>query len=317
MIIMEQKDIKKHTQEKIEEDLQRIGVSDGDTLFLRVSYKAIGSIEGGPITFIKALENVVGENGTIIMTAFPAKYVRQLRWLHRSKCYSISNLPKPTTGILPTLALTLPETRISHKLEFPFVVIGKLSKYLTENHVHDKYGYWLLQEAIEQYGCKCLRIGGEPFVGSTHIAFDDVFREKGYYQTKLKYGLYLEENGKKKWYDTPNTVFCRSGFAKYVKDIVNVSKINDGEVGSGYAILTDMRKSLAKERELFRKDIRITLCDNPDCLDCRTSFTFSDETNWIYFKRQLRNVFSSKRKNAMHNIYSLIMKLLYGIPVQG
>ncbi len=314
---MEQSEVKKHTQVKIEEDLRNLGVSAGDTLFLRVSYKAIGSIEGGPISFIKALENVIGENGTIIMTAFPMKYVRQLRWFHRSECYSLSNIPKPTTGALPTLALTLPETRISHKLEFPFVVLGKLSKYLTENHTHEKYGYWLLQEAIEKYDCKCLRIGGEPFVGSTHIAFDEIFRENGYYQTKLKYGLYLEENGKKKWYDAPNTVFCRSGFTKYVNEIVDASKINDGKVGNGYAILTDMKKSLDKERELFRNDIRITLCDNPDCLDCRTSFTFSDESNWIYFKRQFRNLFSSKGKDAAHNIVSLVNKMLFGIPVQG
>lgn len=314
---MEQKEIKKHAQEKIEEDLKNIGISEGDTLFLRVSYKAIGSIEGGPISFIKALENVIGEDGTIIMTAFPHKHIKQLRWFYRNECYSLSNIPKPTTGVIPTLALTLPETRISQKLEFPFVVIGKLSKYLTENHTHEKHGYWLLQEAIEQYGCKCLRIGGEPFVGSTHIAFDDILREKGYYHTKLKYGLYLKENGKKKWYDTPNTVFCRSGFTRYVNEIVDVSKLNDGKVGNGYAILTDMKKSLAKEREMFRKDIRITLCDNPDCLSCRTAFTFSDETNWIYFKRQFRNVFTSKRKNAIHNIGSLIMKLLFGIPVQG
>ena len=314
---MEQKDLKEYSQTKIEEDLKRIGVSEGDTLFLRVSYKAIGSIEGGPIGFLKALENVVGEDGTIIMTAFPHKHIRQLRWFYRKECYSSSNLPRPTTGVLPTLALTLPETRISKKIEFPFVVIGKHSKYLTENHTHEKYGYWLLQEAIEQYGCKCLRIGGEPFVGSTHIAFDDVLKEKGFYHIKLKYGLYLKENGKRKWYDTPNTVFCRAGFKSYVNDIVNASKLSDGYVGNGYAILTNMKKSLEKEREMFREDIRITLCDNPDCLDCRTSFSFSDETNWIYFKRQFRNLFTSKRKDAISSLVSLIYKVLFGIPVQG
>lgn len=314
---MEQKDQIKHTQKRIEEDLRSIGVSEGDTLFLRVSYKAIGSIEGGPIGFIKALENVVGEEGTIIMTAFSNTHIRQLRWFYSKECYSLSNIPKPFTGILPTLALTLPETRISKKIEFPFVVIGKYSAYLTENHTHEKYGYWLLQEAIEKFGCKCLRIGGEPFVGSTHIAFDDILKEKGYYHKKIKYGLWLNENGKKKWYDTPNTVFCRSGFKSYVNDIVNASKLSDGYVGNGYAILTDMQKSLAKEREMFRKDIRITLCDNPDCLDCRTSYSFSDETYWIYFKRQFRNLFTGKRKNAIRSIVSLIDKVLFGISTQG
>ena len=307
---------KKHTQLKIEDDLRNLGVSKGDTLFLRVSYRAIGSIENGPVAFIKALENVVGDEGTIIMTAFPHKHIRQLRWFYRKEVYSSSNIPKPTTGAIPTLALTLPEARISQKLEFPFVVIGKHSDYLTSNHTHSKSGYWLLQEAIEKYECKCLRIGGEPFVGSTHIAFDDILKEKGYYHTKLKYGLYLFEDGKKIWYDTPNTVFCREGFKSYVDIIVNASKLFEGFVGNGYAIITDMRKSLAMERELFRKDIKITLCHNPNCLSCRTSFTFSDETNWIYFKRQVRNLFMGKKK-AFHSLNSLFNKILFGIPVQG
>ena len=307
----------KHTQKRIEDDLRYLGVSEGDTLFLRVSYKAIGKIEGGPVSFIKALEHVIGDNGTIIMTAFPHKHISQLRWFYKNDCYSSSNIPKPTTGAIPSLALTLPETKISKKLEFPFVVIGKLSDYLTSNHTHDKSGYWLLQEAIENYGCKCLRIGGEPFVGSTHIAFDDVLKEKGFYHTKLKYGLYLFEDGKKKWYDTPNTVFCRAGFKNYVDEIVNVSKLYEGRVGNGYAIITDMRKSLEKERELFRNDITISLCHNPNCLSCRTSFTFSDETNWIYFKRQICNLFTGKKRVAFYSLRSLFNKLMYGVPVQG
>lgn len=307
----------KHTQYKIEKDLKALGVSQGDTLFLRVSYKAIGSIEGGPISFIKALENVIGGEGTIIMTAFPKKHLKQFRWLYRKEVYSKDNIAKPVTGIIPTLALTLPEYKISEKLEFPFIVIGKHAGYLTSNHTHEKYGYWLLQEAIEKFSCKCLRIGGEPFVGSTHIAFDEILKEKGYYQTKLKYGLYLYENGIKKWYDTPNTVFCRSGFKNYVDEIVNSSKLYEGKVGNGYAIITDMNLSLNKERELFRKDIKVTLCDNPNCLDCRTSFTFSDETDWKYFKRQLSNLFSNKSRDAARSIHSLINKRLFGIPIQG
>ncbi len=314
---MKQMEQEKHTQRKIEEDLEKLGVSKGDTLFLRVSYKAIGSIENGPISFIKALERVVGNDGTIIMTAFPHKHIRQLRWFHRNEVYSSTNVPKPTTGAIPTLALTLPEARISQKLEFPFIVIGKYSEYLTKNHTHNKSGYWLLQEAIEDLGCKCLRIGGEPFVGSTHIAFDDILKEKGYYQTKLKYGLFLYEDGKKKWYDTPNTVFCRTGFKQYVDDIVSASKLSEGFVGNGYAIITDMKKSLSKERDMFRKDIKITLCNNPNCLDCRTSFSFSDETNWIFFKRQFFNLFSNKRKTAIHSLGFLFNKLMFGIPVQG
>lgn len=304
-----------HTQKKIEEDLVRLGVQEGDTLFLRVSYKAVGKIEGGPISFIKALENVVGSNGTIIMTAFPRKHIRQLRWLYRKDIHSKKNVAKPVTGIIPTLALSLPEAKISEKLEFPFIVIGKESDYLTSNHTHEKYGYWLLQEAIEKFGCKCLRIGGEPFLGSTHIAFDEALKEKGYYQRKLMNGLYIEEDKKVYWREQPGTIFCREGFKNYVNEIRNVSLISEGIVGCGEAFITDMRKSLAKERELFRNDIRISLCNNPDCLHCRTSFSFSDSTNWKFFLRQVSKLLKGDKKS-----YTILKRqvenLLFGIKVQ-
>lgn len=304
-----------HTQQKIAEDLINLGVQKGDTLFLRVSYKAVGSIENGPISFIKALESVVGDEGTIIMTAFPHKHIRQLRWLYRNDIHSKRNIAKPVTGIIPTLALTLPEAHISEKLEFPFVVIGKEASYLTINHTHEKYGYWLLQEAIEKFGCKCLRIGGEPFLGSTHIAFDEILKEKGFYQKKLMKGMYIEEKDGIKWREQSGTVFCREGFKNYVKEIQEASLISRGIVGNGEAYLTDMGKSLMKELEMFRNDIKIALCNNPDCLYCRTSFSFSDSTNWNFFRRQFLKMLTGNRK-AYNILKRHIESILFGIEVQ-
>lgn len=306
----------KFTQQQIVDDLKKLGVQSGDTLFLRVSYKAIGSIEGGPVSFLKALEDVLGDEGTMIMTAFPHKHVRQMRWFYRNDVYSKDHVAKPVTGVMPTLALSLPEARISDKLEFPFVVIGKHADYLTSNHTHEKYGYWLLQEAIEKFNCKCLRIGGEPFLGSTHIAFDDILKEKGYYQKKLMYGLYLYENGHKKWREQPGTVFCREGFKNYVADIVAVSLLSKGKVGNGDAFITDMKKSLTKEKDMFAKDISITLCNNPNCLDCRTSFTFSDGKGPAFWSRQIKRVFSKEYKQAIGLLKNYITNCLFGIKVQ-
>lgn len=305
-----------HTQERIANDLKKIGIAEGDTLFLRISYKAIGKIEGGPITFIKALESVVGKDGTLIMTAFPDKHIRQLRWFYRNDVHSKENVAKPVTGIIPTLALKLPEARISEKLEFPFVVIGKEADYLTKNHTHEKYGYWLLQEAIEKYNCKCLRIGGEPFVGSTHIAFDQVLEEKGFFQKKLMKGLYIRENGKKIWREQPVTIFCRNAFKNYLPEILSSSLVSTGLVGNGEAFVTDMAKSLEKELELFRNNIKITLCNDPNCLHCRTSFSFSEETNWTFFLRQTKNLIFSDRKKAYSLLKRHLENLAFGVNVQ-
>ena len=68
-------------------DIKSLGIKDGDTLFLRISYRAIGKIENGPKTFIDALLNVVGEEGTIILTAFPKIFQSHVRFFIRNKFY--------------------------------------------------------------------------------------------------------------------------------------------------------------------------------------------------------------------------------------
>lgn len=300
-----------YTIDKIKEDLIKLGVVEGDTLFLRVSYKAIGKIEGGPKDFLKALLSIIGPDGTIIMTAFPPKHIIQLRWLYRNYIASKESFPKPFTGVMPVMALTFPEARLSNKLEFPFVAIGRHADYLTENHTHDKRGYWLLREAIVKFDCKCLRIGGQPLFGSTHVAIEDVFEVQNAYMSKLRKGLYVKENGKTKWYDEPNITFCGKAFSNYTERITQASKMHEGTVGDGYAIITSMRKSYEEEIKIYSEDIHRLLCDDPDCMSCRTSYSFSDSTNGKYLARQIKKTISKDYKKAFSNIQSIMLKIMF------
>ncbi len=294
------------TLESLKEDFRNIGIKTGDTLFLRISYKAVGKVEGGPIVFLKALHEVVGEEGTIILTAFPQKYITQLRFFHRKNVYSYEKPPRSTTGVMSTIAMSYPGALLSRKLEFPFVVIGKHANYLTQTHTHEKSGYWLLEEAIGKFNCKCLRVGGEEFTGTTHIAFTRGLRTTRSYQKKPKYGLYLSENSKTQWFDTDNTIFCHSAFFKN-KINMTIEKKREGQVGNGYAIVTDMRETLYKEEEFITRNMSQMLCDNKDCLLCRVSYSFSDSNAWQYFCRQIRHLFiKGEMKNAILNIRNLL-----------
>ncbi|WP_044300445.1 AAC(3) family N-acetyltransferase [Bacteroides fragilis] len=70
------------TFDSLRNDLKMLGVSSGDLLFLRISYKAIGRVEGGPKTFVDALLDVVGKEGTIVVTAFPSRYSSFMRFFY-------------------------------------------------------------------------------------------------------------------------------------------------------------------------------------------------------------------------------------------
>lgn len=302
------------TKDSLKEDFRNLGVKEGDTLFLRISYKAVGKIEGGPMVFLKALHEVIGENGTIILTAFPDLHTKQYFFFHKKIFTSKENPAKPRTGILPVFALAYPDAKISEKLEFPFVVIGKQAGYLTTMHTHEKDPYWLLEEAIEKFGCKCLRVGGKEFTGSTHIALRRVLLKTGNYQKKTYKGIYVKEDGKIKWYDVKGSVFCYNAFVSKSKNYVwnHVNRL-ESKVGNGDAVLTDMRETLYYEEAYMNTDIRNILCNDPNCFTCRISYSFSDDTKFNFFLREFGKLFiANESKRALINLYNLAINIFYG-----
>lgn len=277
-----------NTLNSLKENLQKLGLKPGDTVFLRISYKAIGKVEGGPKTFLDAVVEVIGEEGTMLLTAFPKRYKNKLKYFHRKDAVDASNRPKSNTGAMSNIAMSYPNAKLSYRVDFPFVAIGKHADYLTENHTYEKTGYWILEEAIEKFDCKCLRVGGEPFIGTTHMSLSHILIEKGEYQMFPKYGLYVKDTNGIKWRETSNTTFCPSAFKKYLPEIIDYIKLGEGKIGDGYAIITNMKKSLQAEEELLRKDIKRILCDDPNCCKCRATFSFSDMSRIRYVFSQLK-----------------------------
>jgi len=60
----------KVTKEKIIEDLRKLGIREGNVLFVHSSLKSLGFVEGGADAVIDALIESVGKDGTIAMPSF-------------------------------------------------------------------------------------------------------------------------------------------------------------------------------------------------------------------------------------------------------
>lgn len=291
-----------NTFETIKKDLIQLGVKQGDTVFLRISYKAIGTIEGGPKTFLEAILDIVGSDGTILLTAFPKRYKNRLKIFHKRDAVEENSRPKSITGAMSNVAIQYPDAKISSRKDFPFVAIGKHAYYLTSNHTYDKDGYWILEEAIDKFNCICLRVGGKPFIGTTHFSLSHIMREKGEYQMAPRYGVYVKEKDRIIWRENNNVVFCPTAFKTYLPEIIDEIKISEGQVGDGYAIITDMKKSLQAEETLFRKDIKKVLCSNPDCCICRATYSFSDSTKAKFLMHQIGEVFHGNAIDVIKNV---------------
>lgn len=263
-------------KESIVADLIRLGVKAGDTLFLRISYKAIGKTVGGPQTVIDALLHVIGPEGTLIAAAFP-KRQSSFCFFHRSiyepgKCIS--------TGIIPTFMSMHKDACISSHPIAPFVCIGKNANLLTKMHTPDKHNFDLIAKAIDMSFPKCLRVGGRTLVGTTHIAFSEgLVRNRQFHWRKPEGIYYYDESGKRKFQYQDMAFFCKKGFEKFCEQQIYSNPeavIGKGMIGQGEAILTDMRTTLTIERKWIVPNPQILLCDDPECLHCRSAYSFSD-----------------------------------------
>ena len=58
------------TREDIEEGLRRLGLGQGDAVEVHSSLSRFGKVRGGASTVVDSLMNVVGEDGTLVMSAY-------------------------------------------------------------------------------------------------------------------------------------------------------------------------------------------------------------------------------------------------------
>lgn len=93
------------------QDLQAIGIQEGDCLLMHSSFKSMGSIEGGIATLVAALRYVLGEKGTLIVPTLTFASVTEenpvFDYFHSPSCVGavsefVRHLPEAKRSIHPT-----------------------------------------------------------------------------------------------------------------------------------------------------------------------------------------------------------------------
>jgi aminoglycoside 3-N-acetyltransferase len=80
------------------EDLQALGLANGDTVIVHSSLSALGWIAGGPQAVVEALTHAVGPQGTIVMPTHTSELTDPVDW---------SNPPVPAEWV-PTIRAEIP-----------------------------------------------------------------------------------------------------------------------------------------------------------------------------------------------------------------
>jgi aminoglycoside 3-N-acetyltransferase len=258
------------TKDDIVKNLRDIGVTEGDHLAVALSFKSIGYVEGGPETFIDALMEVVGTNGTVVMPTFTRRF-HLLKNQSVKVDYIFDYRSTPSyTGIIPeTLRKRKDAIRSRHPI-YSVTAIGKLADYLTEDHNPDagELSPFMPYSKLAIIDGKVLCIGiGERVVAIRH--------ETQYLAGLLdiippRFGVkYRDDEGGIKDYIERASGGCNKRLPELVTILRRMKLVKDGKIGMANSILLPANEFLELTTKLLKNDPTLNLCNSIKCIWCR------------------------------------------------
>ena len=145
-----------YTKQQMVDDLRSLGIKAGDVVFMHSSFKSLGQVDGGAATVFAALQEVLTEEGTLLLPAFSYENVNK-----ENPVFSVKDTPV-CVGYLPEYFRTRVEgvVRSIHPTH-SVCAWGKLAVELTKDHVLDEtpVGPHSPLYLLRQYGGKVLFLG--------------------------------------------------------------------------------------------------------------------------------------------------------------
>lgn len=261
------------TKEALIESLQNAGIKRGTILNVRVSLKSIGRIQGGANTFLEALLETIGPEGTLVVNSFIDCYSIPLSEQDAQK---ISTDASPSyAGALANAILKHPNcVRSKHPIQ-KFAAIGKWAHALMDKHTPDSDGYAVFEQ-LGHLGALKLSIGRKAIeigdVGNTHAAIKIL----GFYKKKPNKGVnYLTDDGTVKLYKVNWNGGCSRGYPKLQPLYEKAGVMKHVKIGEAEAVLTDMKQTLQIDMAQLKADPSFFFCEDPTCKDCRLNWEHS------------------------------------------
>ena len=127
------------TQSQIVERLKEIGLKSGEVVMLHSSLSRIGYVEGGAQTVIDSILKVIGNEGTLVMPAFPAVGFNY-DYLMTNPVFDILNTPSKM-GVITEVFRNMKQVKRSLHPTDAVCALGKQADYLTKDHFNQLTPY--------------------------------------------------------------------------------------------------------------------------------------------------------------------------------
>lgn len=135
------------TKDDLIEQFKNCGLTTGQTVFVHTSLKSLGFVVGGAETLIRALLEIVGEEGTLMMPSQTWKNLDPSTGVHWEEpvewwpiireywpAYNKEITPTLTMGVVAEMFRKWPEAHRSDHPARSIAAVGKHAEYLTADH---------------------------------------------------------------------------------------------------------------------------------------------------------------------------------------
>lgn len=236
-----------NTRESLARDLSELGVQDGMAVMVHSSLRNVGWTVGGPVTVIRALLDVVGEAGTLVMPAEspavsdPASWndprVKQ-EWYEtiREHLPVFDPLTTPTAmGAVPETFRTFPGTLRSHHPQVSVCANGRNAQEITAEHALEFCeGRGTPFEKLYDLGASTLLLGvGFARCTSLHYAESLVANRR---TTTSRFPMIVD--GRRSWVEKPDMASDNGVHFPIVgQEFRETGRVRIGDVGAAEAML--------------------------------------------------------------------------------
>jgi len=235
------------THDELAKQFAAAGVAEGQSIIVHVSMKSIGFVVGGAETLIRALLELIGDEGTLVAPVQTWKNLDPETGVHWEEpqawwpiirahwpAYDKEVTPAVGMGVVPEMLRKWPGARRSDHPARSFAAVGKHAEFVTNEHdLHDIFGERSPLDKLYRLDGHVLLIGvGHDKNTSLHLA-----------ETKARYGSkrYADESsamlvdGKRQWvtYRTlavDDSDFVELGRAYEAEHGIEVHRVGNAEV---------------------------------------------------------------------------------------
>lgn len=257
----------------IKEDLIRdfisIGIQPGNMLLIRGDLGAVGRVVGGANTFIEALLELLGPEGTIVSLAFTGA-----SFLKKPKIEDAFFTGKKSyAGALPNAMLAYPNAKRSRHPMCSYVAIGKHADHITADHDENSPAYEPVRKVIEADG-KCILVGcvkSSPGFTTAHLAEHDLGMASRVIFSKSATTYYKDKNHELKLFRRNDPGLCSNSYWKFYSSYVREEVLTAGFVGKAYSIIAPAKKTYEIEYKALSVNKKFNICHSKDCFSCNAN----------------------------------------------